>query len=110
MRSDTVAELKILRESHAPAKFDSSQQQEAAERAKTEEVPKEVRRANNTRYLEYLWMVKLERKLIRMILEYPGPRPPAPPASLRGASYVAREVTAENLLAATGELRYRWKI
>ena len=110
MRSDTVAKLKILRESHAPAKFDSSQQQEAAERAKTEEVPKEVRRANNTRYLEYLWMVKLERKLIRMILEYPGPRPPAPPASLRGASYVAREVTAENLLAATGELRYRWKI
>ena len=52
-------------------------------------------------------MGKIERGLRRKVLEDPGPKLPAPPPSLRGASYGVREVTAENLLAATGELRDR---
>ena len=52
-------------------------------------------------------MVKIERRLRRKILEDLGPRPPAPPPSSRGAPYGANEVTAENLLAVTEELRDR---
>ena len=40
----------------------------------TDMTPEDVRRANTTRYQEYLRMVKLERKLIEKLLEGPGPR------------------------------------
>ena len=80
----------------APPQF-----QEAAELTKI------IRRANTTKYLEYLGMVKLERKLTRKILEDPGLKPPAPPPSSRETSYGVREVTTENLLAAAGELKDR---
>ena len=103
----TDAEPNAIGESHAPAKLDPSQCQEAVERTKTEEVPEDVRRANTTRYLEYIGTVKLERKLIRKILEGLGLRPPAPPPTSRGASYGAREVTAENRLAVTKAQRDR---
>ena len=40
-----------------------------------EEAPEKVKRANDIRYLEYVKMVKIERRLQRKILEDPGPRP-----------------------------------
>ena len=83
---ETEAGPKALGKSHAPAQLDPPQRQEAAERNKTDEVPEGVRRANTTRYLEYLKMVKMERKLTRKILEGPGLKQSAPPPALRGAS------------------------
>ena len=50
-----------------------------------------VKRANAVKNLKYGKMVKIERKLLRMIMEDPGPRPPAPPPSSRGAPYRASE-------------------
>ena len=44
----------------------------------TDMKPEDVRRANITRFQEYLRMVKLERRLIKQILEDPGPRPVIP--------------------------------
>ena len=41
-------------------------------------MPDKVKRANNIRYLEYVKMMKIERKLGRKILEDPGPRPAVP--------------------------------
>ena len=45
--------------------------------------PEDVRRANTTRFQEYCRMVKLERKLRKMLLEDPGPRPAIPELVLR---------------------------
>ena len=103
---DTHAEPKVLRESHAQCQ-EAAGRTEARRSRQTEDVPEDMRRVNTTWYLEYLGMVKIERKLMRKIHEDPGPRPPAPPPSSRGASCGASEVTSENLLAATEELRDR---
>ena len=104
---ETDVKPRALGEPHAPAQLDPPPCQEAAEKNETEEAPKGVRRANNIRYMEYLGMVKMERKITRKILEGPGLRMSVPPPSSRGASHEAREVTTENLLAATGEMRDR---
>ena len=62
---------------------------------------------NALRYTEYLGMLKIERQITRKVLKGPGLRVSAPPPSSGGASHKVREVTAKNLLAATGELRDR---
>ena len=43
-----------------------------------EEAPDKVKRANGIRYIEYVKMVKMERRLRRKIMEDPGPRPVIP--------------------------------
>ena len=43
-----------------------------------EEAPDKVKRANAVRNLEYVNMVKIEKRLRRKILEDPGPRPAIP--------------------------------
>ena len=73
----------------------------------TDRMPNTVRRAEAIRCQEYLRVVELERKLKRKTLEDPGPKPPPPPPSSWGASSIAREATAENLLADAGELMDR---
>ena len=80
---------------------------EVAERNKAEEAPEGVKRANALRYMEYLGMVKMERKMTRKILKSPTPRMSEPSPSSGGASYKVWEVTVKDLLAATGELRER---
>ena len=52
-------------------------------------------------------MGKIEGRLWRKMLEDPGPRSPAPLPPWRGAPYRASEVTEENRLAVTKELRDR---
>ena len=49
----------------------------------TDMTPEDVRRANTTRYQEYPRMVKLEKKLIKKLLEELGPRPAIPELVLR---------------------------
>ena len=52
-----------------------------------------MKRANDIRYLEYVKIVKIERRLQRKILKDPGPKPATP------------EATAENLLGGAEQLR-----
>ena len=54
----------------------------SAEKMVGEEAPDKVKRANDIRYLEYVKMVKIERRLQRKILEDPGPRPAIPEPGL----------------------------
>ena len=83
------------------------------------EAPEEVKKANDARYMEYKRRLKIERRLQRKILEDPGTRPdlpepslhpvlpgpgPPPPPSSWGASSIASEATAENLLSGTEDL------
>ena len=55
------------------------------------EAPKNGKKANAVKNLEYGKMVKIERRLRSKILKDPGPKPPEPPPSLRGALYGASE-------------------
>ena len=98
---ETHAKPKPLGKSPAPAHLDPPQ----TERNEAEEAPEGVKRANALRYTEYLGMLKMGRQITRNIIEGPEIRVSAPPPSSWGPSYEVREGTAENLLAATGELR-----
>ena len=61
--------------------------QEVAERNEAKEAPEGVKRATALRYKEYLGMRKMERKMIRKILESPTPMRSEPPLSSRGATH-----------------------
>ena len=104
---ETHAKPEALGELHAPTHLDPPQCQEAAERNEAEEAPEGVKRANALRYTEYLGVANMKRRITRKILEGTGLRMIAPPPSSGEAYYEEREVTAENLLAATRELRDR---
>ena len=64
-----------------------------------------MRRANGLRYKEYLGMAKMERRIIRELMEDPTRRRAAPPPSPEEVSYEVRGITIEKLLAASRELK-----
>ena len=105
--SEMHGEPKALGESHAQAHLNPPQGQEAADRNEAEEAPEGVKLANSLRYKEYLGMVKMERQIIRKLIEGPTQRRSAPLHSSGGVSYEVGGVTIENLLAANRELRDR---
>ena len=67
-------------------------------------MPTAVRRAEAAWRQEYLGVVEMGKNMSRKILEDPGPGPRSPPPSSGEASSIARETTAEDLLAGAGEL------
>ena len=72
-------EPKAPRGSHAPAHLDPPLCQEAAERNEAEEAPYGVKRPNILRYIEYLGMAKMKRRITRKIPVGPGLKMIAPP-------------------------------
>ena len=70
-----------------------------------EEAPEGVKRANSLRYKEYLGMAKMERQVIRELMECPKRRRSAPPHSSGGVSYKVEGITIEKQLAANKELK-----
>ena len=67
-------------------------------------MPTAVRRAEAAWRQDHLGVVELGKKLSRKILEDPGPGLPSHAPSSGEAASIARETTAEVLLAGTGEL------